>query len=147
MVLHGACRASGCRPHAPQVALSVPVLRPVQLLLLCPSTSTSCCWYWHHIMPCALLTMPPPPPQPPHLAMQEEPAITSATTSTATTDAVDAAASIPAALEPPVVLQYVEPSTSERFWTSVKLAFALPWRRFKKGSVLTFKVCVCVGGG
>jgi protease-4 len=43
-------------------------------------------------------------------------------------------------LSPPAPLQYQEPSSSDKFWTSFKLAFALPWRRFKKESVLTFKV-------
>ena len=53
-------------------------------------------------------------------------------------------------------LTYVAPSGSDEFWTKFKLAFALPWRRFAKGSVLTIKVCdldVCLvmcafmGGG
>lgn len=37
-------------------------------------------------------------------------------------------------------LTWSEPSGSDKFWTSFKLAFALPWRRFKKGSVLAIKV-------
>ena len=32
-------------------------------------------------------------------------------------------------------------SVTERFWTSFRLIFALPWRRFKKGSILAFEVC------
>ena len=40
-------------------------------------------------------------------------------------------------LTPP---SYSEPSGQDKFWTGFKLAFALPWRRFKKGSVLTIKV-------
>ena len=38
-------------------------------------------------------------------------------------------------------LVYQPLSTSERFWTSFRLIFALPWRRFKKGSFLSFEVC------
>lgn len=37
--------------------------------------------------------------------------------------------------------QYQAPTASDKFWTSLKLIFALPWRRFKKESVLTIKVC------
>jgi hypothetical protein len=37
-------------------------------------------------------------------------------------------------------LPFTEASGSEKFWTSFKLAFALPWRRFKKDSVLTLTV-------
>ena len=36
-------------------------------------------------------------------------------------------------------LDYVAPSGMEAFWTSFKLAFALPWRRFKNDSVLVIK--------
>jgi protease-4 len=58
----------------------------------------------------------------------------------------DASSSTPSHLEwvPDVdslgQLTYNAPSGSDKFWTSVKLAFALPWRRFKKESVLTMKV-------
>eukprot|EP00195_Chlamydomonas_chlamydogama_P015757 CAMPEP_0202909918 /NCGR_PEP_ID=MMETSP1392-20130828/50619_1 /ASSEMBLY_ACC=CAM_ASM_000868 /TAXON_ID=225041 /ORGANISM="Chlamydomonas chlamydogama, Strain SAG 11-48b" /LENGTH=725 /DNA_ID=CAMNT_0049599831 /DNA_START=187 /DNA_END=2361 /DNA_ORIENTATION=- len=41
---------------------------------------------------------------------------------------------------PEGVLTYKEPSGGQKFWTSFKLAFALPWRRFKKDSVLVFKL-------
>ena len=41
---------------------------------------------------------------------------------------------------PEGLLLYQEPSGGEKFWTSFKLAFALPWRRFKSESVLVFKV-------
>lgn len=37
-------------------------------------------------------------------------------------------------------LVYKEPSGGDKAMTSFKLAFALPWRRFKKGSVLTMKL-------
>lgn len=37
-------------------------------------------------------------------------------------------------------LTYKPLKQSERFWTSCRLFFALPWRKFKKGSVLTFNV-------
>jgi len=37
-------------------------------------------------------------------------------------------------------LEYVAPSGTDAFWTSFKLAFALPWRRFKNESVLVIKV-------
>jgi len=37
-------------------------------------------------------------------------------------------------------LTWSEPSGGDKFWTSFKLAFALPWRRFKKGSVLAIKL-------
>eukprot|EP00879_Flechtneria_rotunda_P016300 GHRR01017055.1.p1 GENE.GHRR01017055.1~~GHRR01017055.1.p1 ORF type:complete len:674 (+),score=260.41 GHRR01017055.1:690-2711(+) len=37
-------------------------------------------------------------------------------------------------------LQYTPLSNSEKAWTNFKLAFALPWRRFKKDAVLTFKL-------
>lgn len=36
-------------------------------------------------------------------------------------------------------LKFVPPSSFDANWTNIKLAFALPWRRFKSGSVLTFK--------
>lgn len=41
-------------------------------------------------------------------------------------------------------LEYRAPSGMDKFWTGTKLAFALPWRRFKKGSVLTIEVCICL---
>lgn len=41
---------------------------------------------------------------------------------------------------PEGLLSYTEPTGSDRFWTSLKLCFALPWRRFKKDSVLVFKL-------
>lgn len=37
-------------------------------------------------------------------------------------------------------LVFKEPSGMDKFWTSFKLCFALPWRRFKKDSVLVFKL-------
>lgn len=37
-------------------------------------------------------------------------------------------------------LAWSAPSDSDKWWTSFKLAFALPWRRFPKDSVLAFKV-------
>jgi hypothetical protein len=37
-------------------------------------------------------------------------------------------------------LVYKEPSASDKLWTNFKLAFALPWRRFKQDSVLVMKV-------
>ena len=37
-------------------------------------------------------------------------------------------------------LEYVAPSGMDAFWTSFKLAFALPWRRFKNDSILVIKV-------
>ncbi|KAL4448020.1 hypothetical protein ABPG75_005239 [Micractinium tetrahymenae] len=37
-------------------------------------------------------------------------------------------------------LAFEEPSGGKKAWTSVKLAFALPWRRFKSESVLTLKL-------
>lgn len=42
-----------------------------------------------------------------------------------------------AALPAPV---FAPLSSSEAVWTNIKLAFALPWRRFKRDSVLTFKL-------
>lgn len=41
---------------------------------------------------------------------------------------------------PEVELAYEEPSGGQKAWTNVKLAFALPWRRFKSESVLTLKL-------
>lgn len=41
---------------------------------------------------------------------------------------------------PEVELEYVEPSGGQKAWTSTKVAFALPWRRFKSGSALVLKV-------
>lgn len=41
---------------------------------------------------------------------------------------------------PEGLLLYQEPSGGEKFWTSFKLAFALPWRRFESESVLVFKL-------
>ena len=38
-------------------------------------------------------------------------------------------------------LKFKEPSGMQKFVTSLKLLRARPWRRFKKGSVLVFKVC------
>jgi hypothetical protein len=43
----------------------------------------------------------------------------------------------PAALAP---LEFKPLTGGELMWARLKMAFALPWRRFKKGSVLTFKV-------
>lgn len=40
----------------------------------------------------------------------------------------------------PEELVYVAPTDGDRTWTSLKLAFALPWRRFTNDSVLTIKV-------
>ena len=40
----------------------------------------------------------------------------------------------------PEELAYVAPTDGDRTWTLLKLAFALPWRRFAKDSVLTIKV-------
>lgn len=37
-------------------------------------------------------------------------------------------------------LVWTAPSDSDKWWTKFKLAFALPWRRFPKDSVLAFKV-------
>ncbi|KXZ47573.1 hypothetical protein GPECTOR_34g732 [Gonium pectorale] len=50
-----------------------------------------------------------------------------------------------AAAFPPELLEadelpYSAPDDQARFWTGFKLAFALPWRRFKKDSVLTFTI-------
>jgi protease-4 len=45
----------------------------------------------------------------------------------------------PAALAP---LEFKPLDGGELMWSRFKLAFALPWRRFKKGSVLAFKVRV-----
>lgn len=42
--------------------------------------------------------------------------------------------------EPKPELSYREPSSSQQFWTSAKLALALPWRRFKQDSVLVIKL-------
>ncbi|KAL6747559.1 peptidase family S49-domain-containing protein [Haematococcus lacustris] len=41
---------------------------------------------------------------------------------------------------PNLELKWEEPSAGEKFWTSFKLAFALPWRRFKDKSVLAIKI-------
>ncbi len=46
----------------------------------------------------------------------------------------------PAAPLPEGELKFVEPSGGDKFWTRCKLIFALPWRRFKKDSVLTMKL-------
>jgi protease-4 len=76
-------------------------------------------------------------------------AVAEATSNGASTStSSDASSSTPSHLEwvPDVdslgQLTYNAPSGSDKFWTSVKLAFALPWRRFKKESVLTMKVGV-----
>lgn len=37
-------------------------------------------------------------------------------------------------------LQFTPLTSSQRGWTNFKLAFALPWRRFKPEAVLTFKL-------
>ena len=37
-------------------------------------------------------------------------------------------------------LEWVEPSGGDKAWTNWKLLWALPWRRFKSGSVLTLKL-------
>ncbi|EFJ46294.1 signal peptide peptidase [Volvox carteri f. nagariensis] len=44
----------------------------------------------------------------------------------------------PTALLEAAELPYSAPTDKDMFWTRFKLAFALPWRRFKKDSVLTF---------
>jgi len=44
-------------------------------------------------------------------------------------------------------LEFKPLSGGELMWARLKMAFALPWRRFKKGSVLTFKVRVGSGLG
>ncbi|GFR44623.1 hypothetical protein Agub_g5911 [Astrephomene gubernaculifera] len=63
---------------------------------------------------------------------------TTATTATITPAA--AASSFPPELLEGEELPYREPDSTAKFWTSFKLAFALPWRRFKKNSVLSFKL-------
>jgi protease-4 len=37
-------------------------------------------------------------------------------------------------------LEFTPLSGTEKAWTNIKLAFALPWRRFKPEAVLTFKL-------
>jgi len=37
-------------------------------------------------------------------------------------------------------VEYSAPTGAQQLWTKVKLAFAWPWRRFKSGSVLAFKI-------
>lgn len=37
-------------------------------------------------------------------------------------------------------MRYKEPTSNEKFFTSLRLIFALPWRRFKNGSALTMKL-------
>ena len=37
-------------------------------------------------------------------------------------------------------LTFRAPTSSQQFWTSCRLFFALPWRRFKKDSVLAIEV-------
>lgn len=37
-------------------------------------------------------------------------------------------------------LEFTPLSGTEKAWTNIKLAFALPWRRFKSEAVLTFKL-------
>ena len=43
---------------------------------------------------------------------------------------------------PALELDYTQPTAGQRAWTHFKLAFALPWRRFKSGAALVAKVCV-----
>jgi hypothetical protein len=38
------------------------------------------------------------------------------------------------------ILEYKKPDSNAEFWTRFKLAFALKWRRFKKGSFLVMKL-------
>lgn len=40
----------------------------------------------------------------------------------------------------PTILKFKERDAAQRFQTSCKLALALPWRRFKKGSFLSIKL-------
>lgn len=62
-------------------------------------------------------------------------------TTTSAAQVAEAATTTDGAAEPAVPeLPYVAPTDSQKFWTGFKLAFALPWRRFKKGSVLSFKL-------
>ncbi len=58
---------------------------------------------------------------------------------TSSPDAAAAATEAPKPL-PDGKLVYTPPSGMDKFWTSLKLSFALPWRRFKKGSVLVMKL-------
>ena len=51
-----------------------------------------------------------------------------------------AAAAVTVEALPEQELEWVEPSGGQRAWTSWKLLWALPWRRFKSGSVLTLKL-------
>ncbi|GLC74286.1 hypothetical protein PLESTF_001485100 [Pleodorina starrii] len=48
------------------------------------------------------------------------------------------AASFPSEVLEGAELPFAAPTDQDRFWTRLKLAFALPWRRFKQDSVLTF---------
>ncbi|KAG2448920.1 hypothetical protein HYH02_006268 [Chlamydomonas schloesseri] len=50
------------------------------------------------------------------------------------------AGAFPAELLAAEELTYVAPDDSAKWWTGFKLGFALPWRRFKKDSVLAFKL-------
>lgn len=54
--------------------------------------------------------------------------------------AVDTQLRTSEAAQLPQELVYVAPTDGDRTWTSLKLAFALPWRRFAQDSVLTIKV-------
>ena len=69
-----------------------------------------------------------------HCAPQEAPATDTATSQppTGTGGSTD---------DPlPTILNFKEPDAQQRFQTSCKLALALPWRRFKKGSFLSIKL-------
>lgn len=69
-----------------------------------------------------------------HCAPQEAPATDTATSQppTGTGGSTD---------DPlPTILIFKEPDAQQRFQTSCKLALALPWRRFKKGSFLSIKL-------
>lgn len=77
-------------------------------------------------------------------ATTSAPAQQSAEQPLAAEHAAAAADKAPAAAEaealPEIELAYVEPSGGSKAWTNVKLAFALPWRRFKSEAVLTIKM-------
>lgn len=67
---------------------------------------------------------------------------TSSTTSSSTTDDKDAPKHkdwVPDA-STLSALQFTPLSSGQKGWTNFKLAFALPWRRFKPEAVLTFKL-------
>lgn len=106
-----------------------------------PCTPGACTAHATPFLPYAFCPTPapPPPPAPPHPTQVEAAPAPAASTSTSRRLAgisPEVLASIDAAPE----LPYTPLDGAERFWTSVRLAFALPWRRFKKDSVLSFKV-------